>query len=183
MGGHAFNRLARLDSDEREHFGIAFASGEWKRVRKRWNGRDFEATFIPAGATEGEAHEIIVVRAEDFRDERQTMEIALGRVKALLERDFERVSLRQIETGSNDTYFEFQLLNAFQIEKEKTLEGTEIRRQMKRGTGVGRVYLSKSRVHIVIYLNIAMKLDENEKKTWLSKLRSAHLADYKMPEK
>jgi hypothetical protein len=26
MGGHAFNRLARLDSDEREHFGIAFAS-------------------------------------------------------------------------------------------------------------------------------------------------------------
>jgi hypothetical protein len=181
IGNRALTRLAREASDEREHFSIRFAPGKWKRVQKRWNASELRERYIPADQVEGQSREALVIYTKDFTAGRPSLDEALVQMRADMQLNAQHVVFQTLETKDNNALFEFKVSSPPKVEREKDLHETQYTVLKKGVAGVGRLLITRRRVHLLCYINSYAPLD-SRKQLWLTSLKNAALIDYKTLE-
>jgi hypothetical protein len=170
-------RMAFMEADQREHFDIDFAPGSWGRVAKHWNGERVFERYTPSGRTDGYSREMIVIIAKDIRSKNFSVSDALAEVKAFLELEAKQMTFSPRDESAGQAFFEFNATNPGEIERTTDLGEIQMRVKIRRGTGVGRVLVTKTRMQVVYYSTTAFQLDEKEKNRWVGLLANAHLVD------
>ena len=169
----AARRLTRSESDEREHFSITFAPGSWERIDKEWNDTNLRERYL----SKEDSRESIIILARDIGFERISVGSALAQTRATLEFDAQQVKFKIIQEDKEDAFFEFTASNPGSTDRETINGEVNYGMKIRRSSGVGRVLLTKSRMHVILYSNTAT-LDAAQKTKWLENLKSARLESH-----
>jgi hypothetical protein len=166
----ASRRLKRLESDQREHFGIEFAPGDWQRLDKEWNESNFRERYL----SKADSRETIIILAKDRSAEQLTIPEALSAIKAVFEMDAREVKLRVLKETSSDALFEFEVSNPGRVKRDSINGEVQIGMKIRRGQGIGRVLVTSDRMNVILYSN-AGTLSESGKARWTALLQNARL--------
>lgn len=170
VASRAAKRLAGTESDQREHFSIRSIPGNWARVDKQWNGSNLRERYV----SKADSRETIVILARDLYFERLSIAQAVSQVQAVLEMDAQRVNLNPVRENENEALFEFAVSNSNGGSREPINGEVQFGTKLRRGTGVGRLLLTKDRMHVILY-STAANLSDSQKNAWLENIAQAQL--------